>query len=567
MSSLKLSVASATFRGPWSYLGWLVVRQRNRVVLGAVLGTAWTVGLVVPPYLVSRGVDGLASGRRDVVLEWTLALLAMGAVLAWLGIWRHRTMTKVRMDAAYRTVVEVDAHVLRLGASLARRVRAGEVVAIGGGDAWTIGRSLTVTGPGVGSVVAYGVVAVLLLRISMLLAVVVLVGVPLLAVLVGPALRSLRKVGEPYREQQGRVTHHVVDVVGGLRVLNGLGGKDVYAGRLRAESQELRRQGYRVGRVTSVVQAVGLGLPTLYSAAVVWLAARLAVEGSISVGQLVAVYGYVAVLAVPVGFFVEAAVDLSQALVAGRRVTDFLSVEPEQRGTREPPEEGALVDEVSGLRLELGTFVAVATAGQADAEALVDRLAGLRPGGSWAGQPLTDLDPAQLRERVLVADNDAALFAGPLAAVIAGRSADTVDVDHERGVLAALHTAAADDVVEGLPAGLRSPVEPDGSNLSGGQRQRVRLARAILADPDVLLAVEPTSAVDAATEAVVVDRLTANRRGRTTLITSTSSLVLQAADIVHLLVGGRVVAAGRHVDLLRDQPAYAALVLRGQGSS
>ena len=363
------------------------------------------------------------------------------------------------------------------------------------------------------------------------------------------------------------MTHHVVDVVGGLRVLNGLGGKDVYAGRLRAESQELRRQGYRVGRVTSVVQAVGLGLPTLYSAAVVWLAARLAVEGSISVGQLVAVYGYVAVLAVPVGFFVEAAVDLSQALVAGRRVTDFLSVEPEQRGTREPPKEGALVDEVSGLRLEPGTFVAVATSGQADAEALVDRLAGLRPGGSWAGQPLTDLDPAQLRERVLVADNDAALFAGPLAAVIAGRSADTVDVDRERDVLAALHTAAADDVVEGLPAGLRSPVEPDGSNLSGGQRQRVRLARAILADPDVLLAVEPTSAVDAATEAVVVDRLTATRRGRTTLITSTSSFVLQAADTVHLLVGDRVVAAGLHVDLLRDQPAYAALVLRGQGRS
>jgi ABC-type multidrug transport system fused ATPase/permease subunit len=549
-------------RGPWSYLAWLVSRQRGRVALGAVLGSTWTVGLALPPYLLSRAVDSLADGQRDAVLEWAAVLVVVGGVLAWLSIWRHRTMTRVRMDAAFRTVSEVNAHAVRLGVTLARQARTGEVVAIGGGDAWTIGRSLTVTGPGVGAVLAYVVIAVLLLRISVLLAVVVLAGVPVLALIVGPALGRLQKVGTPYREQQGRLTGRIVDIIAGLSVLNGLGGKGVYADRLRTESQQLQQQGYRVGRVTSVIQAVGLGLPTLFSAVVVWLAARLAVEGSLTVGELVAVYGYVAVLAVPVSFFIEGAVDLGQALVAARRVTDFLAVRRDNTGAVAPPGEGDLVDEVSGLRITPGTFAAVATARHSDAAALVDRLGGLQPGATWAGQPVADLDPAPLHEQVLVADNDANLFAGSLAQVVAGRH-DVAEVG-EAAVLDALHTAAADDVVRGLRDGLGSRIDSGGRNLSGGQRQRVRLARATLADPTVLLAVDPTSAVDAATEATIVDRLTRNRRGKTTLVTSTSALVLQGADEVHLLADGRVVASGTHTSLLRDQPAYAALVHRGE---
>ncbi len=555
------SQPSRTFpRGPWSYLGWLVFQQRGRVALGAALGSAWMVGLALPPYLLSRAVDGLAGGRRDVVLWWAAGLVVVGAVLAWLGIWRHRTMTRVRMDAAFRTVSEVNAHAVRLGATLARRSRTGEVVTIGSGDAWTIGRSLTVTGPGVGAVLAYAVIAVLLLRISVLLAVVVLAGVPVMALILGPAVGRLQKVGAPYRERQGLLTSRSVDIIAGLSVLNGLGGKEVYADRFRAESQELLQQGYRVGRVTSVIQAVGLGLPTLFSAVVVWLAARLAVEGSITVGELVAVYGYVAVLVVPVSSFIEGAVDLSQALVAARRVTDFLALRRDDKGAVWRAGED-LVDEVSGLRVTPGRFAAVAVARQVDAVALVDRLGGFERGATWAGHPVADLDPAWLRDQVVVADNDAELFAGSLAEVVAGR----YDVDEDK-VLGALHTASADDVVRGLPDGLGSRIDSGARNLSGGQRQRVRLARAVLADPPVLLAVDPTSAVDAATEAAIVDRLTRNRRGRTTLVTSTSALVLQAADEVHWLAGGQVVASGTHASLLRDQPAYAALVLRGEAS-
>lgn len=560
MGHSTVSPSRPSTRGPWFYLAWLVARQRGRVTLGAVLGCAWMVGLALPPYVLARVIDSLAEGQRDLVLGWTAVLLLVGGVLAGLSIWRHRTMTRVRLDAALRTVSEVNAHAIRLGDTMARHALTGEVVAIGGGDAWTIGRSLTATGPGVGAVLAYVVIAVLLLRISVPLALVVLAGVPVLALVLGPATRRLQAVGTPYREQQGRVTGRIVDIVAGLGVLNGLGGKAVYADRFRAESQRLLQYGYRLGRVTSVIQAAGLGLPTLFSAAVVWLAGRLAVEGSITLGELVAVYGYAAVLAVPVASFIEGALDLSQALVAARRVTDFLGVRPDRTGTAAPPVRGDLVDEASGLRITPGAFAVVATARHSDAVALVDRLGGFRPGATWAGQPTTEIDPAQLHEQVLVADNDAALFAGSLAQVVAGR----LDVDDlgAAAVLDALHTAAADDVVRGLPEGLGSRINPGGQNLSGGQRQRVRLARATIADPTVLLAVDPTSALDAATEATIVNRLTHHRRGKTTLLTSTSALVLQGADEVHLITDGRVVASGTHTALLAN-PAYAALVHRG----
>ncbi|MEU1163879.1 ATP-binding cassette domain-containing protein, partial [Streptomyces sp. NPDC005921] len=126
----------------------------------------------------------------------------------------------------------------------------------------------------------------------------------------------------------------------------------------------------------------------------------------------------------------------------------------------------------------------------------------------------------------------------------------------------ALHAAAANDIVQGLPHGLDSQIDAQARNLSGGQRQRVRLARALLTDPEILLAVEPTSALDAHTEALVAERLRSARAGRTTLLTTTSPLMLARADEVIYLVDGKVAATGTHEELLADTPGYRALVTR-----
>jgi ABC-type multidrug transport system fused ATPase/permease subunit len=549
-------------RGGWRYLWWLVTRQAGRSTAGALLATVWMVLLALPPYLLSRAIDdGLEPGDQGALLGWTAAVFGIGVFNAWLGIMRHRTMTKVRMDANFRTVKVVVEQSARLGAALARQVGAGEVVTIGVGDVQTISQSLTVVGPGIAAIVTYGVVAAQLTSVSLQLSVVILLGVPLTAGLVGPLMSRLQGAETEYRERQGVLTARIGDLAGGLRVLNGLGGKGLFADTFRRDSQELRAQGYRVGAATSWIQALGTGLPTLFLAVVTWLAARLAAQGEITIGQLVSVYGYVAVLVMPVYFLIQSGYQLSRAVVAARRVVRFLSLEPvaDHPDARDAPASPAVLhDPDSGVRVLPGRLTALVGALPAESEAVVDRLGRYAESAvTWGGVRLDGIALAQVRERILVADNEADLFAGTLRELVSGRR------EHDEEAIArAVRTAAADDIVLGLPDGLDSAVDAQGRSLSGGQRQRVRLVRALLADPEVLLAVEPTSALDAHTEAAVAARLRAARSGRTTVVTSTSPLMLDQVDTVYFLVDGKVAASGGHRELLDAEPGYRALVAR-----
>lgn len=548
------------------YLCWLAASQPRRIAAGATLGSLWMIALTLPPFLLSHAIDdGLRPGRRDALLGWTAALLGVGILNAWLAIMRHRTMTKIRTDAALRTVQTVVEHATRLGATLPRRVTAGEIVTIGFGDVAMMADTMTVTGPGVGAVLSYVVVAVLLLAISPLLAVVVVLGVPVLVLLIGPLLGRLRAVETSYRSQQSELAARVADMVGGLRVLGGLGGKDAYAARYRRGSQRLSAEGYRVGAVTSWIQALGVGLPALFLAAVTWLSARMAAQGTISAGDLVAVYGYVAVLVVPVSFFIEGGYDISRGLVAARRVTHFLNLRPEaddDSGTARmaaPAEPSTLRDPDSGVEIEPGRMTALVSARSEETAAVVDRVGRFaRSAATWGGVRLDAVALTDVRERILVADNEADLFSGTLRAVVEGRSER-----REEAIAEAVRAAVADDIVQGLPGGLDAAIDAQGRNLSGGQRQRLRLVRALLAEPEVLLAVEPTSAVDAHTEAALAARLHATRAGRTTVVTSTSPLLLDHANAVCYLVDGRVAVVGTHQELLASTPGYRELVSRG----
>ena len=127
---------------------------------------------------------------------------------------------------------------------------------------------------------------------------------------------------------------------------------------------------------------------------------------------------------------------------------------------------------------------------------------------------------------------------------------------------AALDTASTEDILESLPDGLDTVVAERGRTFSGGQRQRLVLARALAVDPDVLVLVEPTSAVDAHTEARIAARLRGHRAGRTTVVVTSSPLVLDIVDRVAFLSGGRVVAVGTYRELLDSRPDFRALVTR-----
>jgi ABC-type multidrug transport system fused ATPase/permease subunit len=216
------------------------------------------------------------------------------------------------------------------------------------------------------------------------------------------------------------------------------------------------------------------------------------------------------------------------------------------------------VDVRSGLVLRPGRLTALAATAPEDAAEIADRLGRYVDGDvTLHGVPLRHVALATVRERILVADNDAQLFSGALRAEL-----DPHDRADRPAVEAALVAASATDIVEALPDGLDSPVAERGREFSGGQRQRLRLARALVADPETLILVEPTSAVDAHTEARIADRLAAARRGRTTLVCTTSPLVLGRAEHVVFVEDGKVVAEGRHDELLAAEPRYRDTVSR-----
>jgi ABC-type multidrug transport system fused ATPase/permease subunit len=543
-------------RGPGRFLWWLARQCRRRVALGALFGSLWFVTLALTPYLIAQAVDrGLAPRSPGALIPWVAAVLVLGLATAGLGILRHRTMTKLRLQAALITADLVMTHATRLGSALPRRVTAGEVVTIGISDVWTIGRAMNVGGVGVAATVAFSVVAALLFGMSPTLAVVVLTGVPVLALVVGPLLGRTQRAGARYRHAQGELNARLVDVLGGLRILNGLGGKETHLGRYRRESARVRELGYRVGRPASWIGALGDGLPLVFLGVVTWLAARLTAAGTLTVGELIAVYGYTAMLVVPVNVLIFCGFDITHGIVAARRVTEFLRLPADPlSGAGAPPGPATLHDPASGVTAPPGRFTALAADRPADAIAVIDRLGGYGPtDATWGGLRLDRIAQPAVRSRVLVAENDADLFAGPLREVVAGRSAPA-----DAPVQAAITAAVAHDVATDLGR----PVDWGGRNLSGGQRQRVRLARAVHADPEMLLAVEPTSAVDAHTELAIAERLVAARAGRGTLVATTSPVLLDRADLVHHLVGGRVAASGTHQELLASSGAYRALVTR-----
>ncbi|HEX6872518.1 MAG TPA: ABC transporter ATP-binding protein [Micromonosporaceae bacterium] len=549
-----------------SYLWWIVRLQRRTVLLGITTGVIWMVAQALMPAVIGQAIDaGVAGQDADALLLWAGALLGLGVLQAAAGVIRHRCAVFNFLSAAYRTVQLTVRHAGRLGATLPKRLAAGEVVSIGTTDIRHIGNAVDILARGTGAVVAIITVTVILLNASLVLGLVVALGVPVMMAIVALFIRPLHARQQAQRELSGALTTRAGDIVTGLRVLRGIGGEATFSARYRTESQRVRQAGVRVARVETWLQGAELLLPGLFVAMVTWLGARLAVAGELSIGQLLAFYGYAVFLLFPLRTLTETAHKLTRGHGAARRVVRLLSLTPElaDPATAAPapdPARSNLVDPDSGVVIRPGRLTAIASATPEDAAQIADRLGRYTDSEARLdGVALTDLEVATVRRLVLVADNDARLFSGRLRDELGrGRA-----IAHER-MAAALRAANAEDIIAALPEGLDTEIAEQGREFSGGQQQRLRLTRALLADPPVLILVEPTSAVDAHTEARIAARLADSRTGRTTVVCSTSPLVLDRADHVIYVESGRVVAEGAHRDLLDSSSRYAATVTRGE---
>ncbi|WP_370616095.1 ABC transporter ATP-binding protein [Mumia sp. Pv 4-285] len=553
-------------RSATRYLAW-IFRVQGWTLVGAIsFGIVWMVAQATIPAVIGAAIDAVVDdGFGSALLMWTGVLLVVGVIQAVAGIVRHRLAVQTWLDAAYRTVQLVSTHAGRLGSELNRRVAHGEVVSVGATDIANLGNAVDVMARFVGSLVAYLVVAAILLEASPTLGLVVLIGVPLLMLATGPLLRHLNRRNQHARVLQGELNTLASDIVAGLRVLRGIGGEAMFDRRYRAASQDVKRAGVQVARVQSYLDAFQVLLPGAFVVLVVWLGARFAASGQITPGDLIAFYGYATFLMLPLRTFTEAANKLIRGHVSARHVIRILGVVPSVSDPAEPvsPPDGDLVDARTGTVVRQGLLTALVSDDPREVVTLADRLGGYPEAGgdvgavTYGGVPLGAVSREELRRRIVVNDTGSALFSGRLRDALDVRHATT---DAEIG--RAIDSASAGDVLETLADGLDAELAERGRSLSGGQRQRVVLARALLTEADVLVLVEPTSAVDSHTEARIAGRLRHHRAGRTTVVASSSPLVLDVVDEVVFLSGGRVAARGRHHDLMTTEPRYRQVVTR-----
>ena len=567
------------------YLWWVARSQSRGMLAAAGTGIVWMVAQALMPAAIGHAIDaGVTSHSAAALALWTGLLLFLGVIQAAAGVARHRNSVLNWAGGAFLTVQVTVRKAAALGAALPKRLAAGEVVSIGVSDVVQVGSTMDICGRGSGAVVAIIVVAVIMLTTYAAAGLVTIAAVPVMAVAMSLIVRPLHHRQQAQRERQAQLATRASDIVAGLRVLRGIGGEELFAARYTAGSQAVMRAGIKVGAVDSLLAGAEILLPGLLVALVVWIGAQMAISGSIQPGQLVACYGYAVFLTGPIGTLTEAADKFTKGHVAARRVTALLGLSPDitEPGAPCAPcstdgaqpsaaahelaggelaggelARGELADAESGLVVRPGLITAIAAAAAPEAVAIADRLGRFADGDvRYGGIALAELPVATVRRTILVCDNADKLFGGRLR--------DELDIrgNGELALAGALRAASATDIVDALPDGLDAHVADSGREFSGGQQQRLRLARALTADPPVLVLVEPTSAVDAHTEARIAARLGAARAGRTTVIVATSPLILARADHVAFVEGGKVVAEGSHAQLLASHPGYRATVTR-----
>lgn len=553
-------------RSPARFLLWIARRQARTLATGSAFGTVWMVSQALIPLALGAGLGAVVRRDRGALVTWAMVVLGLGLVQAAAGILRHRRAVANFLICASRVQQLVTRRAVALGGDLSSRVATGEVANIGASDIERVGDALDVVARFVGGIVAYGVVAVVLLVASPPLGAVVVLGVPAAVLAVAPLLKPLERRQTAERDRRTAASSIASDTVTGLRVLRGFGGEHVFAGRYDLASRDIAVAATRTANLQAVLDGAQVVLPGAIVVAVTWVGAHLAVDGAISAGELVAFYASAAFLVVPMQTFVEAASRWTAAVVAARRILGILTLEGggvDGEGSAPPPAvRGPLVDTATGFAVEPGTLTAVVAASPEEGTELLERLARWAPGAPsgvvWGGVPVAGLPLDWYRSHVVMLERSPFHLKGAV------RDALDLPVVARPGTPLtsgeALAAAQAVDVVESLPLGLDTELPEQWRTLSGGQRQRLSLVQALLSGADVLLLDDPTSAVDAHTEAAIAAGLARVRMGRTTVVTTTSPLVTAHADAV-VVVDGVVRRVGRHEDLAED-PLYGALVLR-----
>lgn len=349
---------------PAGFLWWQARAQWGVLTAGILVGTLTFLADAVLPYVVGRALDGgLRNGIDAELLGWAGIMAATALVQIGMGVIGHRLDIQNWLRASFSTSELISNKITESGDAVSEELPTGEVVATVASDALRLGEIYASASRFIGSVLAYVAVAVVMLNMSVRLGLVIALGLPVVALILGLVVRPLQTRQHEQREVSGRLTTLGADTVSGLRILRGIGGEQVFSGRYRAQSQKVRAAGVRVAQTQSYLDALQVLLPGLLIALILWLGGRQAVAGQISPGQLVTFFGYAAFLTWPLQNVTESLQFLTRGLVAARKIIKVLKVEP-ATGTDGaivpmPSDDVALTDLSSGVTLPAGRVVAL----------------------------------------------------------------------------------------------------------------------------------------------------------------------------------------------------------------
>ena len=554
----------------------------KRGVIASLLLAAAAMGAgVLIPYFIGRTVDDIGDGGANL---WPLA----GAVAA-AGVFRLASSVPRRLVAGRVSLgVEFD---LRN-----RMYHHLQTLELGFFDGQQTGQLMSRSTVDLGSIrffLGYGLIFMMQSILTILIAASVMVAVnPLLALVAMAPMpaaiwvafrygRQNRPASQEVQQRIAELTAAAEENVSGVRVVKAFAQEER---QLRRFNQSVRRV-FDQSMVSTRLRAfytpfIGF-LPQLGLAAIILVGGRQAVNGTITVGQFVAFYGYVVMLTSPMRTLGMALGMAQRATASGARVFEILDREPrlESRPGAPPlPDGGGRVefrdvtfayDEgepvLHGVDLEVdaGSTIAIVGgtgSGKTTLVNLIPRLYDVRDGAVLVdGADVREVDVGSLRSQIAVVSDDAFLFSASLRENIAYARPAASDEE----VRLAAHRAGLADFAESLPDGYETQVGERGVSLSGGQRQRGAIARALVAEPRILILDDATSSVDATTEGRIQEAMREVMRGRTTFVIAHRLSTIALADRVVVLEAGRIVALGSHEELLEASELYREIADRG----
>ncbi|HEX5494155.1 MAG TPA: ABC transporter transmembrane domain-containing protein, partial [Mycobacteriales bacterium] len=570
--------------------GWLrrltghCLRYRGTLLIafGAAL-TGSAVAAATP--LVERLViDQVILTRRQPLAPWIAVLLLAGLIRFGAGFARRYFAGRLSLDVQHDLRTEVFTALQRLDGARQDQVQTGQVVSRAISDITMVQGLLSFLPIVTGNALLFTLSLVIMATLSPLLTLVALAVLPALWWVAMRSRNRLFPAAWEAQQQAANVAGVVEAAVTGVRVVKGFGQEDSELGRCEDASRALFSSRMRSVRLSARYGPALRAVPALGQVGVLALGGWLALRGHITLGTFLAFSTYLGEMVAPVRMLTNLLTLGQQARASVERVFEVVDSQPlisDRPDAIELPAGPATIEldnatfgytrtrpvlrEVS-LRVEPGetlALVGTAGSGKSTVSLLLPRFYDVQDGAvRLGGHDVRDLTRPSLRAAIGVVFEDSFLFSDTVSANIAYGHPDATHDD----IVAAARAAEADEFIGDLPDGYHTVVGEQGLTLSGGQRQRIALARALLADPRVLLLDDATSAVDARVESEIHATLRRVMTGRTTLLIAHRRSTLGLADRIAVLDRGTVVDIGTHAELTARCRLYR-LLLSGPGDS